>query len=465
VSDVAIAVENLSKRYFIKHTLNGQSRSRYTALRDVMGHGLLKHACKAIAVARRRNAPRDSEIEEFWALKNVNFEVRRGEVLGIIGRNGAGKSTLLKILSRITEPTEGRIQLRGRVGSLLEVGTGFHPELTGRENIFLNGAIFGMARREIIKKFDEIVHFAGAERFLDMPVKHYSSGMYARLAFAVAAHLEPDILVVDEVLAVGDAQFQEKCLGKMDEVSRREGRTVLFVSHNMGIIQKLCPTSIWLDRGAIRQYGSTDNVIRGYLSQGTLNRSRIVKLEKLRRPHSGGNEFRLIAVEWLCDLPLRHGEEVKARILFQTRTPVENVAIWLGICDLGGIQILTYDSDLCDLYRPNLPQPGVYEVDFEIDALPLHPDTYSLDIFCGARDVSGRFDFVPASLQFEVLPGSKTPEFLCSDSWPSVHLKSRWEWRLSKSKPGPLIPTPAVGGKPPTQTEASRSDRIPVRMD
>jgi lipopolysaccharide transport system ATP-binding protein len=465
VSEVAIAVENLSKRYFIKHTAAGEGRSRYTALRDVMGHELLCIARKVIARARRRNAPRDGEIEEFWALKDVNFEVKRGEVLGIIGRNGAGKSTLLKILSRITEPTEGRIQLRGRVGSLLEVGTGFHPELTGRENIFLNGAIFGMARREIIKKFDEIVDFAGVEPFLETPVKHYSSGMYARLAFAVAAHLEPDILVVDEVLAVGDAQFQQKCLGKMDEVSRREGKTVLFVSHNMGVIQKLCPTSIWLDRGSIRQYGSTDTVIKGYLSQGTLNRDRVVGLEKLPRPHFGGNEFRLIAVEWLCDLPLHHGEKVKTRILFQTRTPVENVAISLGICDIGGTQILTYDSDLCDLYRPKLPREGVYAVDFEIDALPLHPDTYSLDIYCGARGVGGRFDFVPASLQFEVLPGSRTPDFLCSDHWPSVHLKGRWEWDLSSSEPGPLIPAPAVGGKAPTRTEAGHSDRITVRTD
>jgi lipopolysaccharide transport system ATP-binding protein len=448
-----------------EHTVGREGRSRYAALRDVMGAELLNIARKGIAIARRRNAPRDGEFEEFWALKDVNFEVRRGEVLGIIGRNGAGKSTLLKILSRITEPTTGRIQLRGRVGSLLEVGTGFHPELTGRENIFLNGAILGMTRREITKKFDEIVEFAGVEQFLETPVKHYSSGMYARLAFAVAAHLEPDILVVDEVLAVGDAQFQQKCLGKMDELSRREGRTVLFVSHNMGVIQKLCPTSIWLFHGSIRHYGSTDTVIRGYLSQGTLNRDRIVKLDKLPRPHFGGSEFRLIAVEWVCDLPLRHGEEVKARILFQTRAPVENVAIWLGVCDLGGIQILTYDSDLCDLYRPNLPRSGVYAVDFEIDALPLHPDTYSLDIFCGARDVSGRFDFVPASLQFEVLPGSTTPDFLCSDHWPSVHLKSRWEWNLANSEPGPLIQTPAVGETAPARTEARHGDRITALSD
>jgi lipopolysaccharide transport system ATP-binding protein len=463
VSEVAIAVENLSKRYFIKHTPGGKGRSRYTALRDVVGHEVLRIARKGIAIARRQRAPQDGDIEEFWALKNVDFEVRRGEVLGIIGRNGAGKSTLLKILSRITEPTEGRIQLRGRVGSLLEVGTGFHPELTGRENIFLNGAIFGMTRREISKKFDEIVDFAEVERFLETPVKHYSSGMYTRLAFAVAAHLEPDILVVDEVLAVGDAQFQQKCLGKMDEVSRREGRTVLFVSHNMSVIQKLCPTSIWLDHGSIRQYGSTDTVIRGYMSQGALNRDRFVRLEKLPRPHFGGNDFRLIAVEWLCDLPLRHGEKVKARILLQTRTPLGNIAISLGICDLGGMQILTYDSDLCDLYRPKLPRAGVYAVDFEIDALPLHPDTYSLDIWCGTRDVSGRFDFVPASHQFEVLPGSATPDFLCSDHWPSVHLKSRWEWDLSNSEPGPIIPTPTVGGKAPTRTKVSLSDTITAR--
>ena len=194
------------------------------------------------------------EVEEFWALKDVSFEVKQGEVLGIIGRNGAGKSTLLKILSRITEPTEGRVSLRGRVASLLEVGTGFHPELTGRENIFLNGAILGMTQREIRKKFDEIVAFAEVEKFLDTPVKHYSSGMYVRLAFAVAAHLEPEILVVDEVLAVGDAEFQKKCLGKMDEVSRREGRTVLFVSHNMGVISNLCSLAIWLDAGQVRRW-------------------------------------------------------------------------------------------------------------------------------------------------------------------------------------------------------------------
>jgi lipopolysaccharide transport system ATP-binding protein len=223
MSETVIAVENLAKRYVIEHRADSQGYGRYTALRDVIGDEIRNVARGALEAIRGRQAFRVREIEEFWALKHVSFGVKQGEVLGIIGRNGAGKSTLLKILSRITEPTAGRITLRGRVASLLEVGTGFHPELTGRENIYLNGAILGMSRSEIRRKFDEIVAFAGVEKFLDTPVKRYSSGMYVRLAFAVAAHLEPEILLVDEVLAVGDAEFQKKCLGKIDEVSRREG--------------------------------------------------------------------------------------------------------------------------------------------------------------------------------------------------------------------------------------------------
>jgi lipopolysaccharide transport system ATP-binding protein len=223
-----IKIENLSKNYLIGH----QKQERYIALRDVMMH-------KMRGIGQRLRHPlmpnrEEIDVEEFWALKDINLEIQQGDRIGIIGRNGAGKSTLLKVLSRITEPTTGRIQINGRVASLLEVGTGFHPELTGRENIYLNGAILGMSRAEIKKKFDEIVDFSGVEKFLDTPVKRYSSGMYVRLAFAVAAHLEPEILIVDEVLAVGDAQFQKKCLGKMGEVGK-EGRTVLFVSHNMGV--------------------------------------------------------------------------------------------------------------------------------------------------------------------------------------------------------------------------------------
>jgi lipopolysaccharide transport system ATP-binding protein len=248
MNDTVISVENLAKSYRVGH-LSARGAHNYTALRDVVTRGVHNFARQATDMLRGRQIVQGDEVEEFWALRDVSFDVKQGEVLGVIGRNGAGKSTLLKILSRITEPTKGRVQLRGRVASLLEVGTGFHPELTGRENIFLNGAILGMTQREIRKKFDEIVAFAEVEIFLDTPVKRYSSGMYVRLAFAVAAHLEPEILVVDEVLAVGDAEFQKKCLGKMDQVSRRDGRTVLFVSHNMGVLASLCPTAIWLDSG------------------------------------------------------------------------------------------------------------------------------------------------------------------------------------------------------------------------
>lgn len=263
MSDAIIKVENLGKKYRIRHEIKNGGM-RYKALRDVItekavgffkrlksrngGGGVSDSPDFSVSGSQHSSV---SPSEDFWALKNVSFEVKPGEVVGIIGRNGAGKSTLLKILSRITEPTEGRVHIKGRVASLLEVGTGFHPELTGRENIFLNGAILGMSRAEIRKKFDEIVAFAEVEKFLDTPVKRYSSGMYVRLAFAVAAHLEPEILIVDEVLAVGDAEFQKKCLGKMEEVSRKQGRTVLFVSHNLGAIRTLCSLGVVLRSGRV----------------------------------------------------------------------------------------------------------------------------------------------------------------------------------------------------------------------
>jgi len=258
----------VSKRYLLGHRTGEQARYNHT-LRDVIAREARNFTRKAIDVFRGRQIVQGDEVEEFWALKNVSFEVKKGEVVGIIGRNGAGKSTILKILSRITEPTEGQVLLRGRVASLLEVGTGFHPELTGRENIFLNGAILGMAQREIRKKFDEIVAFAEVERFLDTPVKRYSSGMYVRLAFAVAAHLEPEILVVDEVLAVGDHEFQKKCLGKMHDVASREGRTVLFVSHNLAAISELASRAVLLNAGAVKVDGDVARAISTYLSSGT----------------------------------------------------------------------------------------------------------------------------------------------------------------------------------------------------
>src|SRR6202045_1833456 len=242
-----ISVEHLSKRYFVGHRDEG-TLDQHWSFREILERSVRNSLRNAANVLAGRQLVAGDAVEEFWALRDVSFEVQQGEILGIIGRNGAGKSTLLKILSRITEPTAGRVTLRGRVASLLEVGTGFHPELTGRENIYLNGAILGMTQAEIRKKFDEIVAFAEVEKFLDTPVKHYSSGMYVRLAFAVAAHLEPEILIIDEVLAVGDAEFQKKCLGKMDEVSRG-GRTVLFVSHNMAAIENLCSRGVVLHQG------------------------------------------------------------------------------------------------------------------------------------------------------------------------------------------------------------------------
>jgi len=257
MSSPIIQVEGLSKKFRLHH----QPKERYTTLRDTL-------ARKAKGLFRRPDSASSlGSDEDFWALKDVNFEVGQGEVVGIIGRNGAGKSTLLKVLSRITEPTVGRITLRGRIASLLEVGTGFHPELTGRENIFLNGAILGMTRAEIRGKFDEIVAFAEVERFLDTPVKHYSSGMYVRLAFAVAAHLEPEILVVDEVLAVGDAEFQKKCLGKMKDVATG-GRTVLFVSHQLDTIRTLCDRGIQMQAGRVVNQGNVMDVVAGYLQAG-----------------------------------------------------------------------------------------------------------------------------------------------------------------------------------------------------
>lgn len=278
-----IKVEKLSKRFVIRH--EGVAQDRYTALRDILSNKL-KGAFQNRQLAKR---------EEFWALKDINFSVGQGDRVGIVGRNGAGKSTLLKILSRITEPTSGTIKLKGRVASLLEVGTGFHPELTGRENIFLNGAILGMSRSEIRSKFDEIVEFAEIEKFLDTPVKRYSSGMYVRLAFAVAAHLESEILIVDEVLAVGDAQFQKKCLGKMADVSKNGGRTVLFVSHNMQAVKQLCDSCIILHHGCLTETGEVTSTINKYLSVHS-----IVSLRRLWHiSHAPGNDIVKLLEAWV----------------------------------------------------------------------------------------------------------------------------------------------------------------------
>ncbi len=317
MSDVVIKAEGLGKKYLIGHQ---SERERYTALRDVVVRNVKGVLNKTRQVLSGQQLLAGDEIEEFWALRDIDFEIKRGDRVGIIGRNGAGKSTLLKVLSRITEPSTGRVEIHGRVASLLEVGTGFHPELTGRENIFLNGAILGMTRAEIKKKFDEIVDFAGVEKFLDTPVKRYSSGMYVRLAFAVAAHLEPEILVVDEVLAVGDAEFQKKCLGKMEDVSKNDGRTVLFVSHNMGAMTALCNKGILLNQGTAKYQGAIQSTILEYLNHFTKT-NRKIEYPIAKAPGSEGIKFLYAEVRPIANVRetdhFEVGDPIELEFIFQ----------------------------------------------------------------------------------------------------------------------------------------------------
>jgi len=330
MSDTIIRVEGLGKRYSIRH----EKREKYVALRDVVAN-------TASRIKRRLTSPgqfNSNAQEDFWALKDVSFEVKRGDRIGIIGRNGAGKSTLLKILSRITEPTTGFVEMKGRVASLLEVGTGFHPELTGRENIFLNGAILGMCKQEIRRKFDEIVAFAEIEKFLDTPVKRYSSGMYVRLAFAVAAHLEPEILIVDEVLAVGDSHFQKKCLEKMKD-TRHEGSTVLFVSHSMTTIQKLCSKGIYLNMGKVVASGEVNQIAKTY-SENSLNTETSLSL-RIRKDRKGNGrvrvtDFYITDTEGNNKKTLNSGEDYVFTMRYEKnidRSSLRNVVGSIGITD------------------------------------------------------------------------------------------------------------------------------------
>jgi lipopolysaccharide transport system ATP-binding protein len=317
--DVIVRVENLGKKYRIRH----QRPERYTALRDVIAE-----RAGRLFRPRSDNPSDPPAIEDFWALQDVSFEIRRGEVLGIIGRNGAGKSTLLKLLSRITEPTVGRIELDGRVASLLEVGTGFHPELSGRENIYLNGAILGMSRVEIQRKFDEIVAFAEVEKFLDTPVKRYSSGMYVRLAFSVAAHLETDILLVDEVLAVGDQEFQKKCLGKMHDVAARQGRTILLVSHNLAAVGEMAQRALLLDGGRIAVDGTVTDAVSTYLSKGQKEAIYLRPQERpTRAPHISKAQIFTSDPNGIH----RFGEPLKVKFWIQHEKPMQRGCLFLQL--------------------------------------------------------------------------------------------------------------------------------------
>jgi lipopolysaccharide transport system ATP-binding protein len=402
MSENAIVVENVSKRYLLGHRLASvQGKHKYIALRDVVGREISNFVRKATDVVRGRQVVQGDEVEEFWALRDVSFEVKQGEVLGIIGRNGAGKSTLLKILSRIVEPTEGRILLRGRVSSLLEVGTGFHPELTGRENIFLNGAILGMTQREIRRKFDEIVAFADVEKFLDTPVKHYSSGMYVRLAFAVAAHLEPEILIVDEVLAVGDVEFQKKCLGKMNEVSRNQGRTVLFVSHSMDAILKLCTRGIIFESGSIRRIGDIKTVVSDYLST-QLPSPRIVDLSSKARTHPFTERVRLTKVSpseagsgWLFSF----GQQLSIDLSIEAKPTVTQVEVIVGLYSIRGFEVATWSSADGDVELPVCPGINTFRIRFQ--HLRLLPGQYFLAFSLHSN--RGYEDTIPEAVHFEIM--------------------------------------------------------------
>jgi lipopolysaccharide transport system ATP-binding protein len=404
-----VRVENLGKQYVI-----GAREAGYDTLRD----SIVEAVRAPFERLRRRNGKRNQET--IWALTDVTFDVAPGEVVGLIGRNGAGKSTLLKVLSRITEPTTGRAELYGRVASLLEVGTGFHPELTGRENIYLNGAILGMRKAEIDRKFDEIVAFAELEKFLDTPVKRYSSGMYMRLAFAVASHLEPEILLVDEVLAVGDAAFQKKCLGKMGEVAR-EGRTVLFVTHNMAAIRSLCGTAVWLDGGRIVEAGETGQVVFDYIQKGlpsTLERV----WEETTAP---GNER--VRVRSARILPLAQDN----RINITVETPVQiEFEFWnyqpdavlnfnMHLYTIEGSYVFAAASEV----KPR--QRGLVRESVTIPANLLNDGMYSVTIQV-VQDTSSTVYIHPEILVFDVADSVRVGNWF--GKWPGV-VRPKLEWR------------------------------------
>jgi lipopolysaccharide transport system ATP-binding protein len=424
VSDVAIKIENLSKQYCL----------------GVVGTGTLSHDLKrwwAVSVMRGEDPylkigeanvqDRKGRSQYVWALRDINLEVRQGEVLGIIGRNGAGKSTLLKILSRVTRPTTGTISCRGRIASLLEVGTGFHPEMTGRENIFMNGSIMGMTRAEIKRKFDEIVDFAGVERYIDTPVKRYSSGMTVRLGFAIAAHLEPEILVVDEVLAVGDAEFQKKAVGKMQDVSRQEGRTVLFVSHNMGSIRSLCNQGLLLENGSIEFNGNIEDVVNNYLTG-----QQTVKTDDLsKRSDRKGNKF-FVFTE--CNIfrnnqkviEIFSGDSIKI-VLKYTLNKIFNandLILSIVIYDHFNQIVASFPSDELGAKFEKLERGMIQLI---IPEVMLRPGTYSISLFSFYKNTSSEnyIDAIDEALIFNILP---------SDYFSSGRLLRKGSYALIKAK-------------------------------
>lgn len=406
MSDTVINVENLSKSYLISH----QGQERYTALRDVITNGAKSLAKRLTSTFTSTVSPLTDTQEEFWALNDVSFDIKQGDRVGIIGRNGAGKSTLLKILSRITEPTKGRVTIDGRVASLLEVGTGFHPELTGRENIFLNGAILGMSRVDIKRKFDEIVAFAEIEKFLDTPVKRYSSGMYVRLAFAVAAHLEPEILIVDEVLAVGDAAFQKKCLGKMEEVGK-EGRTVIFVSHQMDMIRALCSRGLFLSAGSVFAQDTPEKVIE-YYSQSFSSQNNTTAFEEKK---DSSLPLQIVNGQVVNEKgETRETFDVFDKIIivleYMVYKPVSGVVVNFELKKNDTTLFLTFDTD-CDLDKFGTRAEGRYRCCVELPCPLLKSGRYSITTNTGIANTC-TYQRLENALMFNVELSSRPSSLL-----------------------------------------------------
>jgi lipopolysaccharide transport system ATP-binding protein len=388
MSDIAIRCEGLSKQYQIGE------RESYKTIRDVITDALASPFRRFRSTLRYSSNGTGAEKPNIWALNDVSFEIKRGEVVGIIGRNGAGKSTLLKILSRITEPTHGRADIWGRVGSLLEVGTGFHPELTGRDNIFLNGAILGMRRAEVVRKFDEIVAFAEVEKFIDTPVKRYSSGMYVRLAFAVAAHMETEILLVDEVLAVGDAQFQKKCFEKFRQISTG-GRAILFVSHNMSAMRAVCQSGVVLDRGGVVMLGEVNDVVDRYLSR--LNQGSATA-ERAETESFIVEEVLIISSEGPV---IKTFDDVEIRVRATAKTDIVDPGMYVGVLTMENQRVTALDFR--DLHTTSPMRAGEeIEIGFRISELPILPGSYELEVYM--KDMGHhKIELVPRRTRFEVV--------------------------------------------------------------
>jgi lipopolysaccharide transport system ATP-binding protein len=403
MNDIVIRVEKLGKKFHI-----GRSQEKYKTLRDTLADAFIAPLRKAGNLLRGHAAGAAELNEEIWALQDVSFNVPRGEVTGIIGRNGAGKSTLLKILTRITEPTTGYAEIRGRVGSLLEVGTGFHPELTGRENVFLNGAILGMRRTEIEKKFDEIVAFAEVEKFIDTPVKHYSSGMYLRLAFAVAAHLETEVLLVDEVLAVGDISFQKKCMGKMDDVAK-EGRTVLFVSHNMGAVATLCTSVIWIDQGKIQASGEVDLTIDSYIKSNIkIGKANLNRCNKHCTGEASITDVRMLDSQNKSVDVFQMGETVIVEFDVDFYRSFSTLDLTLEVKRLKmGINVLHLMNHDCGFSPENIPA-GKHTFRVELPQCMLYPTSYSVSIWVGTNGSRTGLDQVIDAVNFSMIQSGVT---------------------------------------------------------